>query len=179
MGQDGVHKQSPRHVTLRLFRQGDAAATYNLFYDAVHQGARAHYSARERQAWAGSERMPAGWCDRLATQHTVLAEMEGRVAGFMSLSQTDDGTGHIDMAFVLPKLMGTGIAGRLYLRQEAYATGRGLTRLTVDASRVARSFFAKQGWRVIAPRFVHRDGQQIENFQMEKLLNGFLPRDPL
>ncbi len=167
MGPRRASNVSPRHLRIRQFKLADLAATYAVFFTAVRQGAAEFYSLHDREAWAGSPNPPENWVQRLSDQDTRVAEMEGRVVGFMSLMPT----GHLDMAFVLPDQMGTGVAARLYKALEDAAYSAGLTKLTTDASYLAKSFFTKQGWRVLSPQTVLCNGREIKNFQMEKRLS--------
>ncbi|PTX56610.1 GNAT family acetyltransferase [Litoreibacter ponti] len=154
------------HVSLRPYRRGDGPATHRVFYDAVHRGAAAHYSPYEREAWAPVDTPPDGWDDKLLAQNCQVAEMERRIVGFMSLTET----GHIDMAFVAPQVMGAGVADQLYGRLEADARASGLAELTTDASHLARRFFARHGWEVVAAQTIKANGRDIENFRMHKTL---------
>ncbi|NNJ75056.1 MAG: GNAT family N-acetyltransferase [Anderseniella sp.] len=53
-------------------------------------------------AW--SEKVPDTdeWRERLQSQHSFVAQLNTRLVGFMTL----DGDGHIDLAFVVPDLIG-------------------------------------------------------------------------
>ncbi len=167
MNRRDASNMTPRHLKIRQFKLTDLAATYAVFFTAVRQGAAEFYSLHDREAWAGSPKPPDNWVARLSDQDTRVAELEGRVVGFMSLMRS----GHIDMAFVLPEMMGTGVSARLYKTLEDAAYTAGLDRLTTDASFLAKSFFTKQGWEVLAPQTVLCNGRKIKNFQMEKQLS--------
>lgn len=166
MGPGRIQNSRPGNIVLRRFRDTDAAATHHVFYDSVHLGTTEFYTPRDRAAWAACDAPPEGWAARMSSQVTHVAETSGRIVGFMSLTKT----GHLDMAFVLPKVMGTGVADRLYAAQENAARDLKLPRLTTDASHLARSFFLKHGWTVLAAQKARTNGHDIENFAMEKVL---------
>ncbi|QYZ70743.1 GNAT family N-acetyltransferase [Neotabrizicola shimadae] len=128
---------------IRPFRLMDAQATRDVFVRAVRDGAAPLYSAAEIAVWLGDPVMPEGWGDWLAGHITFVAEDWGRITGFMMLERD----GYLNMAFVLPEVMGTGTADRLYAEILAAARALDLPRLTVFASRHARRFFARHGWR--------------------------------
>lgn len=153
-------------VLIRPFRQEDTAATTQIFYDAVHRGTRAHYDAGQRQAWA--PRLPDGeaWFARLDAQTAFVAERNGDILGFMSIAAD----GCIDLAFVAPAQTGQGIGQRLYDAILSAATDAGLCRLHTQASHPARAFFERQGWSVVTPQTVVRDGVSLPNFVMERIL---------
>ena len=176
MGSGRLQNTRPGHLKLRRFRPADATPTYNVFYDAVHKGTQAHYTDRDRAAWAASATAPGNWGARMGGQITHVAETEGRIVGFMSLRPGADDengaerAGHLDMAFVLPRVMGTGVAAELYTAQESAARELGITRLSTDASHLAKPFFLRQGWEVLRAQKARSNGHDIENFAMEKQL---------
>lgn len=163
-----LNQQRPqRHVMLRDYKRSDAQATYDVFYNAVHRGTVAHYSRRERAAWVNSSTMPASWVGKLAEQFTRVALSEGRLVGFMSMERS----GYLDMAYVLPSVMGQGVAARLYAELETWARDRLIPVLSVQASHLARPFLERQGWRLISEQTVLRNGLKLTNFTMEKQLS--------
>lgn len=157
-------------MQLRRYRPGDATGGAEVFYRAVREGAASAYDAAQRAAWAPEfprpPEMQAAWATRLGMQITWVAEEAGVLQGLFSL-RTD---GYLDLAFVLPARMGTGLAGQLYDRIEAEAQALGLRRLTVEASRLARPFLARRGWQVDAAQEVVRHGVTLPNFRMSKAL---------
>jgi putative acetyltransferase len=55
---------------------------------------------------------------------------------------------------------------------EARARDAGIARLTTNASRVAKPFFLRRGFALLAAQTVERRGVAIENFAMEKILDA-------
>lgn len=156
-------------LTLRDFRPEDAADVAQLFFDAVHLGTGAHYTPEQQTAWAGpAPRPPEIWAARLSGQVCKLAIQQGAVVGFMSLEPQ----GRIDLAYVAPHVVGSGVAWRLYQALEAEARRRGLMGLRTEASLSARPFFERQGWQVEAEQEVERDGISLRNFRMSKQLGA-------
>jgi putative acetyltransferase len=135
-----------------------------VFFRAVREGAAAHYSQAERQAWAPGEEMPGNWPDWLARETTFVAEADGRIIGFMVL----EGDGLLDMAFVEPEAMGQGVADLLLSEVLAEAGGRGMVRLRTEASHLARRFFLRHGWREEARLVVEKRGERLVNFRMSR-----------
>ncbi|GFE65754.1 GNAT family N-acetyltransferase [Litoreibacter roseus] len=167
MGSGRISGSGARHVALRTFRPTDSSATYKVFFEAVRRGAATLYSEADLAAWAASEKVPERWGERLSLHHTLIAEREGRIIGFMSIAKN----GYLDMAYVLPSFMGQGVAEKLYTALENWARAAKIDHLTTEASHLARSFFARQGWTTLTPQTVHRNGRDILNFRMEKHLS--------
>ena len=168
MGPRRLQNSLPRDLILRPLAKGDGAISFDVFIDAVRNGAKEHYTAEQRAAWAPVDVMPATWEDRHLATTVFVAESERQLEGFMTLTAE----GVIDMAFVRPSAMGTGIAVQLYEKIEAAAHASGMTRLSTQASHLARPFFLRRGWNLLAAQTVQKRGQTIENFRMEKHLGS-------
>lgn len=152
------------HIRPLTAEDGETAAA--VFFDAVHKGTADVYSAAQRRAWAGAAPNPARWRRRFADISGVAAEVDGGMAGFMTL----DAEGYINLAFVRSDLSGRGVGRALYDRIEALARAGGMGQLTVEASKTARPFFERMGWRVDAEQVVVKDGIGLTNYRMSKLL---------
>jgi putative acetyltransferase len=151
---------------IRPFRTEDATETARVFFESVHGGTRSRYDGVQRHAWAPRIPDTDTWLDRLRSQTVFVAEVNGAIAGFMAMK----GDGCIDLAYVAPEAMGRGIGKELYDAVLADAVRKDLSRLYAEASHIARPFFERQGWSVVAPQTVQRGGVSIPNFMMEKRL---------
>ena len=94
------------------------------------------------------------------------AERDGQLVDFMTI----DATGYIDLAFVAPQAHGQGVGWRLYAAVEARARKLGATVLTTEASHVARPFFERQGWSILAEQSVVKRGVALTNCRMRTAL---------
>ncbi len=159
-------------ATIRRFRPEDAAATRDVFVQAVREGCAGRYSQAERLAWVPDPALTADWGPWL-DRHLTLVAAEGlRITGFMMLERD----GYLNMAFVCPDRMGTGLADRLYAALLDEARGLGLTRLTVLASRYAQGFFFRHGWR-LAPEIREIGGQDLRNRPEDNPVNRAMALD--
>jgi putative acetyltransferase len=131
-------------TVIRSYRADDRAATGLVFFRAVHEGTAAIYTETQRNAWAPSPEPDLTIPDKLLDQWAWVAEEDGQITGFMSLRRD----GLLDMAFVLPEVMGQGVASALYHSLLAKARSAGLHRLTVEASPYSHGFLRKHGWQV-------------------------------
>ncbi len=152
---------------IRPFEDRDAAAAARIYFDAVQVGAIDHYDQQQRDAWAESIPDTEFWRTRLRSQHTLIAEINAQLIGYMSL----DNSGYIDLAFVTPAWIGKGVAKALYRHLEELAIQNRLEKLTTEASHMARTHFERQGWSVVKKQTVRKShGVTLENFGMEKKL---------
>lgn len=149
---------------LRRATVADADALGRVMFNAIHEGP-SPYTEAQRLAWLPAPNSGAGWADRLAAQHVVLAEAD-MMTGFMTLAPS----GEIDLAFILPQARGQGLFARLLARIEAQARETGLTRLTTHASLMAQPAFARCGFVVDGHETVARNGQKLARAAMSKSL---------
>jgi putative acetyltransferase len=155
-------------LTIRPLRAEDEPEAARVFFDAVREGTREHYTEAQRRAWAGEPPGPESWRDRLKGVGGFAAEEGGRLVGFMTIGGA--GYGYIDLAFVAPAALGRGVGWRLYRAVEAKARELGATALTTEASRMARPFFERQGWSAVAEQVVVIRGVGLTNYRMRKAL---------
>ncbi|WP_435259271.1 GNAT family N-acetyltransferase [Thioclava sp. FR2] len=150
-------------MIIRPYRAEDRAACKWVFYRAVREGAAAFYSEAERAVWAASPEPDLSVADKLLDQWAWVSEDDnGQITGFISLRRD----GYLDMAFVLPEMMGKGAAAALYEAVLAQAGTAGFERLTVHASHLARRFFEKRGWKVDAVEDYPVADQKLRRFCM-------------
>lgn len=153
-------------ILVRLFEAADADAAAQIFYDAVRIGAAEFYDEAQRAAWAVDVPDSDVWRDRLLAQPTFVAISDAQLVGYMTIAAD----GYIDLAFVRPDRIGTGVAKALYDAVEAKAIELGASRLYSEASYLAKRFFERQGWVVVKPQIIERHGVTLTNFVIEKLL---------
>lgn len=147
-------------MKIRSYRAQDRTACREIFQRAVHEGAASHYDHAQRQAWAPLDApFDRESPDPLLAQSCWVAEEAGHLTGFMSLTRQ----GHIEMAFVLPRCRGGGVAAALYDRLLERA--RPAT-LTSHASHLFRLFLLRRGWQVDHAETIHRGGVALERFHM-------------
>lgn len=152
--------------TIRQYTSHDAPQTAVVFYDAVHIGAAAAYSNAQRHAWAPEIPNTPSWGQRLSKATTMVAEKDGKIVGFMSLTRA----GMVDLAFVAPTEMGSRVAADLYEEIITVAKTQNMIALGAEASYLARRFFLKRGWREVSEQLVDCNGIDLTNFLMSKYL---------
>lgn len=151
---------------IRTYAAPDCDALIELFRLAVRQTAPADYSQDQVLAWAPDEIDRANWQRRRTCKPTWVAEIDGKIAGFMDL----EADGHIDMAYVHPACQRLGVATALLSFVERAARMKDIKRLYTEASITARPFFEHRGFRVLSRQTVMLRGQAFLNYRMEKQL---------
>jgi putative acetyltransferase len=156
---------------IRPYRPEDRSAAALIYYRAIMEGTVGLIGEPERRAWARSPEPDLEEPDKLLDQWCWIAEEDGQPTGFMSLCHD----GLLDMAFVIPEVMGKGTAGALYSVLLARARAERLSRLTVLASPYSRSFLLKQGWVIDSEGMKVFDGHLYHLSEMSLSLGGRPP----
>jgi putative acetyltransferase len=129
-------------IALRPFLPTDARRCAAIFRDAVDVLAAEDYSDEQRTAWASRADDAMVFGAKLADCLTLLALVEGEVAGFASLKNLD----LIDMLYVDPAFARRGIGTALIDALGRIAQSRGATRLTSEVSDNAKPLFDREGF---------------------------------
>lgn len=151
---------------LRPFLPADAPTLAALFRASVEELAAEDYDADQREAWISAADDEAAFAARLSGALTIVALMDGELAGFASLKDNQ----LFDMLYVRPDLAGQGVGGALADAIEKLAGARGVTKLTVEASDSARDFFAARGYVGQSRNTVTVAGEWLGNTTMIKEL---------
>lgn len=153
-------------MLIRPFTAKDTALVYQLFYDTVHSVNLQHYTPAEVEAWVPSHTPDLQhWQERFLSQHTLLAEIDGHLAGFANLEP--DGR-NIDMVYTHKEFQGRGVATALVDQLEQEVRKNGGNTVELAASITARPFFEKRGYRLVRENEVLRFGVVLRNFIMRK-----------
>ncbi len=155
-------------VSLRPFLPADARRCAEIFRSSINELAAEDYDEEQREAWASRADDEQAFGARLTGALTLLAMIDGAVAGFASLKGAD----LIDMLFVDPEFARQGAGGALIEALTKLAQARGAKRLTVDASNSARPLFERQGFSAERRNLVRVGDQWLANTTMAKTLAG-------
>ncbi len=155
------------HVDIRPLAADDYRAVGRIFFCAVHEGARSAYNHVQRLAWGGETIDLERWKARVAALSGFVAEVDGEPVGVITI----DLTGYVELAYVLPSATKRGVGTALLSSVERWAKDNGATRLTTEASLIARPFFLKNGWLVLEEERVERKGVLLTRFKMQKDLD--------
>lgn len=150
--------------TVRDYGREDAGPICRLFYETVHSVNLKDYSPEQTRAWAPAPPDPTTWHGRMSGRHTLVAEGDDGVVGFVELEED----GHLDMLYCRRDAVGRGVGSLLYAAAEERARGLGLDGIFVEASITARPFFVRHGFRISRRNVVVRRGVELVNFSMEK-----------
>ncbi len=151
---------------IRRYSPNDISEIIELFYNTVHTINLRDYSPAEVDAWAPKNIDKVAWDHRLSENFTVVAEQDGTIIGFASLTYK----GYYDLLYVHKDYQRQGVATALTNIIENEAVLYGISELTSDVSITAKPFFEKKGYEVIKKQSVERNGQLLTNYKMRKEL---------
>ena len=153
-------------ISLRPYIAADVLRCAAIFRGAIEELAAEDYDADQREAWAAAADDESAFAARLAGSLTLIALIDGEVAGFASLKGTDV----IDMLYVAPRCAGQGAGRALVDALMRLAGARGAKRLTSDVSDVARPLFERLGFRAEKRNLVRVGDEWLANTTMIKPL---------
>lgn len=153
-------------MNARPYKSKDLSAVMEIYTTAIRSLAAPYYSPEQLAAWAPVPSDAARWQERLSRLHTIVAELDGMVAGFASYTHE----GYIDFLFTHPAFARRGVATRLYGSSESALRALSVERVTTHASLAARPFFDRQGFQVEREEQVECRGVFLRRFAMYKQL---------
>lgn len=152
-------------MTLRKARPQEAETLWNIRNQAIRHGCKTSYDAEVIARWT-PDLMPERFRKMIIEYPFYVVEDEkGDVAA----------TGYLDLdahcleaIFTLPAASGTGMATRIIEALKQEARSRGITRLTLDATPNAQSFYQKQGFVTLSESYHHSRmaGVDLRCFEM-------------
>ncbi|MFO1103687.1 MAG: GNAT family N-acetyltransferase [Methylocystis sp.] len=151
---------------LRPYMPADAATLAALFRESVDELAEEDYDDAQREAWASEADDAEAFGARLAGELTIVALVNGEIAGFASLRDN----AIFDMLYVRPDMARQGVGSALADAIEKLAGARGTATLSVDASDAARDFFAARGYVATTRNTMEIAGQWLGNTTMTREL---------
>ena len=157
----------------RPYQSADLPGIIETYTASIRVLAAAFYSPEQIAAWAPVPSDPDRWRERLAQLQTIVAEMNGAVAGFASYTKD----GYLDFLFTHPTFARRGVASELYQCVESALLVAGIPRITAHVSLAARKFFERHGFQVDIEEEVECRGVYLRRFGMHKDIVG--KRDPL
>jgi putative acetyltransferase len=156
---------------LRPFLPSDSPRLAALFRASIETLAADHYDEDQLAAWA-SVADEDDFARRLASNLTIVALLDGEIAGFATLENKE----RFGLLYVHPDAVRRGVGSALADAIERLAQARGVAKLSVDASDAARDFFAGRGYVAVQRNTVTIGGEWLGNTTMTKDLAPQAPK---
>jgi putative acetyltransferase len=152
-----------------IIRKGqleDLAELQFIFVETIKSVCKTDYNSEQIEVWTYSIKNKERWNEIIINQLVLVAQIENKIVGFTSLAHGN----YIDLLYVHKDYQKQGIAYKLYTSIEDVAKQQGQTTLKSDVSKTAKPFFEKVGFEVINEQIVIRQGIELTNFKMTKIL---------
>jgi putative acetyltransferase len=156
---------------LRDYEPADAETLAAVYRDAVTGTGSAAYDARQIAVWAAYPEDIEDFRKLLDRGLTIVAVQAARPVASGQLHPVD----HIALLYTASAHSRRGYAEAIYRRLEREANEQQMGSLHTEASRVARPFFLKLGFRVVETEIAERRGVPFERFRMVKRLGPAWP----
>lgn len=150
-------------MNYRIYCADDTPHVKRVFKDAVLNIGMHSYSEKQVHTWATFADDPE-FDDQLKQGITIVAEQQDEVVGFGQLHPLN----HIALLYVDSHHANKRIGSALIKRLERHAEDSGMKAISVEASKIARPFFEKQGYSVLEKEVIHRNGVEFERYLMHK-----------
>lgn len=151
-------------ISIRNVNPGDLTEMQELFVNTISTICKNDYSSEQINAWTSSIENIPGWTDRISSQYFLIAELDNKIVGYISLKDND----YLDLLYVHKDYQKQGIAAKLYDEIEKQAIRNNSPALHSDVSKTAKSFFLKNGFKVIKTQAKKIKGIEIINYRMIK-----------
>jgi putative acetyltransferase len=155
-------------IALRPYLPADLKRCAEIYRSSIEELAADDYDEAQREAWAARADDEAAFGARLKGALTLVATIDGAIAGFASLKGADT----IDMLFVDPEFARQGAGSALVEALAKLAQARGAKRLTAEASDVAKPLFGRLGFTAQKRNLVSVGDQWLANTTMTKALGA-------
>ncbi len=147
-------------LIIRKYLKEDCEHLAELFFKTVHTVNVKDYTEEELNAWADGKVNLEEWNRSFLEHYTVVAEKDGKVAGFGDI----DKTGYLDRLYVHKDYQRQKIATAICDELEKAVD---VDKIVTHASITAKPFFIKRGYTVIKEQQVVRHGVSLTNYVME------------
>ncbi len=149
---------------IRLFRPDDVPALAALFHASVRMLGPRRYSHAQVEAWSPAPPSEERIAGLAAEGRLLLIAVDPDDAPLAYGNLEPDG--HIDHLYAAPHAAGTGAAGAVLKALIVAARARGVSRIHVEASELAKGLFARHGFTLERRRDFETRGVAIHNFAM-------------
>ncbi|MHD0318666.1 GNAT family N-acetyltransferase [Fusobacterium sp. THCT1E2] len=154
-------------MILRKYKSDDCLNLLKLFYDTVRTVNKKDYNNKQLSVWAPDNYIEEKydiWQKYLSENFTIIAEINGEIAGFGDIEKT----GYLNRLFIHKDYQHMGIASAIVKELEEYAEKICICTIITEASITAKPFFEKLGYTLIKEQQVERKGIFLTNYVMKK-----------
>ena len=151
--------EAPAGLILRAARDNDATGIHHVFISAIKAIDSNFYSLVQKVAWESAV-LPDSWLTRMREFEFTVAELDGKIVGFASWSDTD-----LEHIYVASDSGHQGIGAKL---MDTVLVKFGNFEITLTASLNAARFYSKYGFIEEEYLVKQREGVDIPCIRMKR-----------
>ena len=161
-------KQMDLKILIDDATQNELQDIKKLFFETVSGIPGNEYNAKQIKAWASSAQNDDDkWLSQIIDHYFIVAKVDEKLVGFASLKDNNI----IDMLYIHKKFQGKSIAQKLLSLLEKKADINRADKIVSFVSLTARSFFEKNGYKVVKEQNRTLNDVVIPNLKMVKKLH--------
>jgi len=154
-------------ILIREYRSEDTQDLANIYFNTIHRVNIKHYTQEQVDVWAPESSLQGdGWARKFSRTKPIIAVVRGEIVGFAEFEPN----GHIDCFYCHHEWIGKGVGSALMEEVFARAKKWKINHIFSEVSITARPFFEKQGFVIVTAQTILRNGIELVNYKMEKIL---------
>lgn len=151
-------------MLIRPYHAMDLAAVAAVYRDAVLSIGPQFYEPAQVKMWASWASNTDELAERFTRGLTLVAIVHKQLVAFGQLEPWD----HLALLYTAGRHARKGVATAIHQQLEDRARVAGSTHIDTEASHISRLFFETQGYMVVEPETVERQGVSFDRFKMRK-----------
>lgn len=128
------------------------------------------YNPEQIAKWSDFNYSPEIWANSVNNEFHYVVEVNGTIEGFCHSAAYENGEGEIKGLYFTPKVAGLGIGREAFEIALNHLRERQCSRIYITATKTAKGFYEKMGFRAIESKLFHIRGIDVECYQMERFL---------
>lgn len=151
-------------MSIRQYEPTEIEAIADVYRNAILEIGCDFYSPEQVKIWSSFPDDRETFRKKFQQGLTLVAVEEQKIIAFGQLHPKN----RIAFLYTVKQYARQGYASLLYQKLEETAIAQSVQYLRTEASRISKFFFLKQGFEIVEPEIVLRQGMEFERFRMQK-----------
>lgn len=160
-------KSMKEGISVRDYHADDVQALSNIYFNTIHKINIQHYTKEQLDVWAPTSSLETeGWAKKFLRTKPIVATFGDEIVGFAEFEPN----GHIDCFYCHHEWIGKGVGSVLMKEILRRAKDNNIHLVFAEVSITAKPFFKKWGFKTITQQTIVRNGIELTNFKMERIV---------